>query len=35
MKILKTHFIQWVVYFYLLLVLRVWNVFALGKFFVI
>ncbi len=35
MKILKIHFIQWVVYFYSLLVLRVWNVFALGKFFVI
>lgn len=35
MKILKTYYIQWIVYFYLLLVLRVWNVFALGKFFVI
>ena len=35
MKILKVYCIQWVVYFYLLLVLRVWNVFALGKFFVI
>ena len=35
MKILKTYYIQLVVWFYLLLVLRVWNVFALGKFFVI
>ena len=33
MKILKTYCIQWVVYFYLLLVLRVWNVFCFGEVF--